>query len=550
MGQPVSRRQKVYARQDPRAMTQPQSGNLLPIPAPIGGLNFRDTVLTMPPEDAVVLENVLCRTNKCELRGGWRQWVTGIADGSDETNVRTLMPYIAVSGSLDNKLFAAAGTDIFDVTDSDDAPVAAVTTTAVDGIWSSTMHSNTDDGSFLVAVNNGAGLYTYDTAAGWVQQTLTGGPANIDNITSVASSKGRLWFTFENDTAAYYLDVGAIAGALTAFDFGPFLTLGGTLRCVASWTQDSGQDIKDFFVIIGAQGNCLIYTGADPDDAATWMAVGNWDIGRVPVGTRFITRRGADLYVLTERGIRPLSTLINGQYDENADSPVTAKIQNALAPLIVRNLESFGWELQVAPHVQSLLILEPSAPTEVHRQWCMALATNAWSTFASIEMTCCAVLDGVFYFGRSDGIVGQAFETDFRSDGELLDGTEGGILQANIQPAFFAYGNSGRFKLFQAVKLVMFTPSVPAVSVRMNTNFNLNAAPGVPFFQPPDGAEWDESEWNDAYWSATPVTFETWAGLSGLGYYGSLAMRLRGLPGTAWSAAHVLYTIPVTNGMM
>lgn len=545
MGVPVSRRQRVYQRQVARAAVQPQESQLIPVMAPIGGLNFKDSIIAMPISDAINAANVIMRTDGVMLRPGWKQQVTNILDPgtSAETDVKTMMPYIATSGPLDNKLFAAVHETVFDVTDPTSIPVIGFTDVDATGIWSHTMHSNTDDNMFLCTVNNGAGYYTYDSTGGWIHRVLTAGPANIDNITSVTSAKNRLWFTFENNNSVWYLALGAISGALVEFPVGPLLTKGGVLQCCGNWTKDSAdQGVSDLFLIFGAQGNIIVYQGADPSSAATWDLVGNWDLGRFPAGTQFFTKKGADLVILSSRGITPLSAVISGTYNLETGGPISLKINNALVPAVNSDIESFGWELRVLPKIDSLMVLQPQNSSGINTQWLMSLTTAAWSTFDGIEMTCSTLFNETFYFGRSDGVVGVGMEFGYDTDGETLSGTDGSAIEADVQPAFNPFGSPGLLKIFQAARLIFIAPAAPSVSIRMNTQFNIQAAPGSPSFTTPSGSRWDVALWDSGVWAGADATFEVWAGITGVGYYGSLRMNLRGLPGTAWSAAHILFT--------
>ena len=114
MNVPVSRRQRVYQRSLAREVPQSQQSQLAPVMAPIGGLNFKDSVMTMPISDAIRAQNLLMRTNGVQLRYGWKEWCKAVTDGGT-TSVLTMMPYISTSGAIDNKLFAAVGTKVYDV---------------------------------------------------------------------------------------------------------------------------------------------------------------------------------------------------------------------------------------------------------------------------------------------------------------------------------------------------------------------------------------------------------------------------------------------------
>ena len=49
------------------------------IPAPVGGLNDRDSIASMPATDAVILENWWLNPSKLVTRSGSVSWATGFA---------------------------------------------------------------------------------------------------------------------------------------------------------------------------------------------------------------------------------------------------------------------------------------------------------------------------------------------------------------------------------------------------------------------------------------------------------------------------------------
>jgi hypothetical protein len=55
------------------------------VPAPVGGLNSRDSIDAMPPTDALIMSNFFPTTGKITLRDGYTQFCTGIGTGDVET---------------------------------------------------------------------------------------------------------------------------------------------------------------------------------------------------------------------------------------------------------------------------------------------------------------------------------------------------------------------------------------------------------------------------------------------------------------------------------
>ena len=57
------------------------------VPAPIGGLNSRDSVDNMQPLDAITLTNMFPTVGKITLRDGYSSFCTGVGSGDVETLV-------------------------------------------------------------------------------------------------------------------------------------------------------------------------------------------------------------------------------------------------------------------------------------------------------------------------------------------------------------------------------------------------------------------------------------------------------------------------------
>jgi hypothetical protein len=142
------------------------------VPSPIGGWNARDSVAEMNPLDAVVLDNFYPTPSEIQLRKGYTQYATGITGQVD-----TLMQY---SGGSTSKLFAAAGSVIYDVSSSGTA-VSAQTGLGSDR-WQY-VNASTSGGNFLVAVNGTDAPLIYD-GTNWIKYATTSTAQTISNLTS------------------------------------------------------------------------------------------------------------------------------------------------------------------------------------------------------------------------------------------------------------------------------------------------------------------------------------------------------------------------------
>ena len=165
-------RAKINAAKRPA----PPRAETLTLPAPIGGLNARDAIASMPSTDAIKLDNWFPKPTSVDLRSGYVKWSTGYP-----ANVESLMTY---NGATISKLFAASGTSFYDAT-AQGAVGAAVVTGLANARWQH-VNMGTPGGQFLVAVNGVDYPRTYNGTS-WV--TYAGvGAQPISTITNVGTT--------------------------------------------------------------------------------------------------------------------------------------------------------------------------------------------------------------------------------------------------------------------------------------------------------------------------------------------------------------------------
>jgi hypothetical protein len=152
-------------------MTVPQKRNAstASVASPIGGWNARDSIANMPPLDAVTLNNFWPTPTDVQLRLGYSQFCTGITG-----QVNSLMNYAGVS---QQKLFAAAGTSIYDASGSTAVAVKTITNDKLQHI-----NVGTTGGHFMVAVNGDDAALLYD-GTNWISYASTATAQTISTIT-------------------------------------------------------------------------------------------------------------------------------------------------------------------------------------------------------------------------------------------------------------------------------------------------------------------------------------------------------------------------------
>ena len=532
----------------PEVMTaQSKVNTALMMPPPIGGLDTSTALVGMDVKSAIVSTNVFNRRFGNELRPGYLRWTTGIAGA-----VLTIMPYQGPRGTVApqySRLFAAASDgNVYDVTDRTDEvtpPTLAVTMPGQlsPGEMSFTQFA-TAANNYLVVVNAGYGVITYDTVGGWVPRTITyddgggGGPVDIGTeLDFVMAWKNRLWFVKNNTSEAYYLPVNSISGEAKLFDFGPLFVHGGDLKALASWTIDAGDGMDDKLVVTSEGGDILVYAGTDPEGADTFGIQGRWYAGRPPAGRRFMSKYGGDLAFITERGIQFMSQLLAAQAAEDPTVLKNAayRYNEVISQQVRDTRDQLFWRLIFLPAEESAIVVTPHNVGAGATQHVLSTVAEAWSTFKNMPMLGADVFQGDLYFGTTDGRVCKAFYGD--TDDELTDGTPGSTVIADIQTAFVAPQDDRiNLKRSQLVQVMFQAPGVPSVLVRINHEWAITPADGAPIFTGASFGLWDISKWDQAVWAGTKDSYSAWVGVEGVGVFASLRLAFTGAPRTLFTA--------------
>jgi len=535
-------------RTTPRRASSTQTHSAFAFPAPQAGINTAQPLPGGNPLTAIRLENLIPRALGCQMRKGYLRWVSNL-DGE----VRSFLKYQPATGTPE--LFAATSTgSIYDVTVATGSGVTPVPVTSVvggqpDGEWTSLNFVSSAGVHGLVAVNPGGGYWVYDGVT-FTQVTMGVGVGQIDGVDPdlfvyVTVFKNRLWFIEGGTTRAWYLPVGQFYGAATEFDFGAMLPNGGALAALVNWTYDGGGNsagtgggsgsVNNQLVVVGEQGDVLVYGGDDPDDPTLFQAVqGRWYVGRVPVGHRFFSLYQSDVIILSERGMCFMSELMRGQgFFENVGR--AQAINSALAPEIARSLDTRYWEVVFLPQQQMIIINRAEVNVE-NLQWVYEVNNKAFATLRGIPMLTVTTFNGQVFNGDLDGNVWWTFEGN--SDASI-DDEPGTDLQAVVVTAFQPMGEGVRLKRFLMVRPSFISDSPPGIQATLNKEWNLGVSNDSPPYLGAGENFWDVGLWDVAVWSGEGQSYEAWLGASGTGRYASLAMRVRGAADTifvSWQA--------------
>ena len=118
-----------------------------------------------------------------------------------------------------------------------------------------------------------------------------------------------------------------------------------------------------------------------------------------------------------------------------------------------------------------------------------------------------------------------------------------GTITGDVMTAFNPYDTPAQLKKFHMVRPIFLAPTAPSVLLQLNTQYALGNVSGAPAFTSTKEGTWDVTNWNESYFAGAINTYQAWVGVVGLGYYGSIRMKVRGLAGTVFTSAHVMYEL-------
>lgn len=494
-------RQAVRSNQAKRA-----TGKFVTLPAPVAGLNFRDSIAALKSNEALILDNYFPEASYVRLRRGYQSHVTGFADP-----VESLMEYASPTARA---LFAASGTDIYDATTAG-AVGASVLGSLTNARFQHVMFS-TSAGDYLGCVNGADGFITYDGAA-WATQAIT--VATATDFVDVALWKSRLWFTSNGSNKVWYLGSGAVSGAATALDLGPVFRLGGAVAFIVPLSFNSGSAIDDGIVFVSTEGECALYVGTDPSSAATFGLQGVFRIPAPLTGRRGYTRFNGDCLVMTEAGLVSLLVSMRLDNTQQSNSSVSDKIDQELTRQALAERNTFGWTVFAYPAGAALYVNAPQGSGTYH-QWTMNAITTAWCRYKNQNALCWSLLENAPYFGEQTAV--------YRADFGQTD--DGDVIEGAVKGSFSTMGG-GVLKRVTMIRPFLTTnaPLVPALGVDLDfadiAPTDSGATPVV------TAALWDAAVWDADYWGGGSYVSREWSAAPGIGTYVSprMSTSTRGL---------------------
>lgn len=502
-----------------------QQSQSITVPAPTGGLNGRDPLAAMAPTDAYLMDNLFPGTSSVYARKGCLKF----SNTSLGAPVQTLEVYTGGDG---NKMLAWAGGKIFDVS-------LAAPSEKASGLLSSTpvtaMFSNAADNAQHMIIVSGVDQPRHYDGTSVATLTMTGMVGSQNTLNYVSAFKGRLYFGQRDMLGFYYLPTGQIQGALSYFDLGQVSRKGGKLVAIGTYSESStGETPQDYIVFVTDQGECIVYAGYDPSNAATWSLVGRYYTAR-PIGQRCLIYYGSEMVILTLEGAIAFSSVRSTGAKESGGNPgsnytaITGKLGAYLSQYGV-NADVPGWEgTQYSSEEDGWLILNVPATTSIsgqYYQFVMNTVTKAWCRFTNWNGMCFTVFNKQLYFGRYDGYVMLA------DSGRLDDGDP---IRCDAKQAYNYYEDGSGLgmlqKHFQWASLFVACNGQPPLSARFNVDFREEQPEYVNDLAETSGSPWDSTAWDLGVWGFDDQTQKVTITLNRGGFAGALWLRasLQGL---------------------
>lgn len=377
------------------------------LPSPIKGLNMRDSIADMEETYAIVMDNYIPYNDKAVLRGGYVLYAP-LTDG-----VITLAVF---DDGVKSELLAISGHKLYNISSQNNV-------FAYSDVFFSENYCQTVQYKNYLYFMNGVDVpkvfYIDNQGCVQVKDWEFGGTAlNAAAIVSGSVSKQRLWFIEKGTLKVWYAEnAGNIAGTLQCFDLSQVCRFGGQLTAVANWTIDSGQGIDDLTVFITSEGEVLVYSGSDVNDAGDWKLKGSYKISR-PIGYNCCLSYQGDVVIITEDGYIPLSGILpldKVNYSQVAFSDI-------IRDLVKSRTKSYfsrrGWSGIIYSAGGYALFNVPL--DKGYEQHVINVNTGAWCRFLNILSHCWIEFDKRLYFGSADGV--YLFDEGYCDNGKPISG--------------------------------------------------------------------------------------------------------------------------------
>ena len=509
-----------YSARGASTKASPQSVKVARVPAPLKGVDTRVGSSDGDPHNCVYAFNMIPSEQDVRVRKGYREHAVGlVTDGGTSDGVHTMMPYNSTNPTLNpSKLFATTNEGIWDVTAYDAPPILALAfdnqATGIGCGYGNYVHYTNDaerDSLIYADEVNGVFVYDADTDA-WAASTGLISPLPED-VRFVLLHKDRLWLLVKESSTIFYLDSGSTGGNATPFHMGGKMSHGGAVAGVFSWAVDTGNGLDSMLVVVSTAGDVIVYAGDDPNAAdGSWREIGHYFIGQVPIGAAFGSEHGGNLYLLSAYGLNSMNGLLKGVNAEEAmataeSTSSTNKITAVIRAAMLVSLDSWGWEVRIAPTEGALVINTPEHDDYVgnkpRTQYVFSVTMEAWGFWRDLPMGAFNTQHDSVVFGTHDS---RIVIMDVTVDNKLIDyvgddAENGADIVFSLLTSFQNLGAAGQFKHVTLIRPDFIATQLIPYQVRAAYDFKIDEQrPSIKPASISDPAVWDVSLWGADRW--------------------------------------------------
>jgi hypothetical protein len=468
------------------------------ISAPTSGWNTRDPLDQMDPTYAIKMINAFPDDGFVRTRRGYTPHCLITGNTSD---VNTLVELPLVNGS--KKLIACAGTRFYDVTT---ATSVALGPTITNSTWQHVLINN------RVLFFNGTDTPQMYDGTTWSQPSFNGHAHTLtpSNLIQGCQYKSRLFVVEKNSAYVWNSNTAAFQGQMHRIDYSFILQRGGTVEFVSSWSRDTGVGLQDYFVIVSSEGEVLLYSGTNPDDANNWAIAGRFYLPEPVAGRRAYLGLGSDLLIIHKAGITPLSALLSGGNNSSYAS-ITSNINSAFLSAAQDYGSSTGWN--AAYHSGGKAVYFNIPVSNVAQQFVLNPERGAWAQYTGMQAKVWASFGDYIMFGGTNGRI-------FQAETGALD--NGAPIKSEVHLAYNYFKDRARIKRFTMLRPHVRSAPGETFSIGMDVDFR-----EAPFtyttFNSGTNYDWNTGLWNQALWSAPKIRGEDVYSLTALGRAASIS---------------------------
>jgi len=477
----------------------------------------------MAAEYAIKMINAFPDDGFVRTRTGFIQHCAITANTSD---VNTLVELPLSSGN--QKLIACAGTQFYDVTSSTSI---ALGPTITNSTWQHVLIGN------RVLFFNGSDTPQMYDGTTWSQPSFNGQVHTLtpSNLIQACQYKSRLFVVEKNTSYVWNSNTAAFQGQMHRIDYSYLLQKGGTVQFVSSWSRDTGVGLTDYFVIVSSEGEILLYSGTDPEDANNWAIAGRFFLPEPIAGRRGYLGLGSDLLIIHKAGITPLSSLLAGGNNSTYAS-ITANINQAFLAAAQDYGGADGW--CAAYHSGGKAGYFNIPVPDIAQQFVLNPDRGAWAQYTGMQAKVWASFQDDIYFGSKNGRI-------YKAETGTLD--NGAPIKSEVHLAYNYFKDRARIKRFTMIR--PHVKSAIGETFSIGTDVDFKEAPFTYTTQNNEtGYNWNVGLWNQALWSAPKIRGEDVYSLTAFGRCASISFAFESTTGTyEFYAAAITYE---TGGLL